>query len=252
MHAVTTAVNEFRPEAIINAAAYTDVDRAESNPQEAFAANRDGAKNIATASSAVGARLIHISTDYVFDGKRSTPYPPSASPNPINQYGASKLAGELEVLRAGTNVTIVRTSWVYAETGRNFLTRILGLLSAENAIRVVTDQSGTPTAASDLAQMLWVCARDQPRPGILHWTNAGVASWYDFAVAIRELAEEHGLVDIRNTIVPISSAEYPAKARRPAYSVLDASIAWKSFGTPRHWREALAETVNRYRLLETH
>jgi dTDP-4-dehydrorhamnose reductase len=253
--AVLSAVREFTPDAIINAAAYTDVDGAESNAAVAFSSNSTGAANIAAAARENGARLLHISTDYVFDGRASTPYQVSAEPSPRSVYGSSKLAGEIEIIKSGAAGTIVRTGWIYSECNRNFLLTILGLMRGGRPVRVVTDQVGTPTSASDLADFLWRVVEQAPDTRLLHWANAGVASWYDFAVAIRDLASERGLISPNSKIEPVLTEEYyaglpaPARARkhaeRPAYSVLDSSEARRLFGPARHWRAALADSLDR-------
>lgn len=242
---VNAVVSKFRPHIIINAAAFTDVNAAESETDAAFRINSDGAANVAHAAKQINAHLLHISTDYVFDGRQSMAYSITSRPNPINAYGASKLAGEEGVLASGASATIVRTAWLYAETGRNFVTTILRLLKKGNPISVVSDQVGTPTAAQDLAEVLWRCASNPQEQSILHWTNSGIASWYDFAIAIQELAVDRRIVDAGTVIMPISSHDYPSPAPRPTYSVLDSFLAWSAFGPARHWRNALAHTLDK-------
>jgi dTDP-4-dehydrorhamnose reductase len=253
--AVSAKVSEFRPNAIINASAFTDVDGAESNADAAFSSNRDGAANLAAAAKAGGAQLIHISTDYVFDGSASTPYAVNADPAPLSVYGASKLAGEREVLQSGAAAMIVRSGWIYSDFSRNFLLTMLRLLRAAKPVRVVSDQIGTPTSAADLADFLWRVLQHPPAARLLHWSNRGIASWYDFAVAIGELARQRGMIDGDARIEPVSTGEYYAAlsqaspgrtfAERPRYSVLDCRDTWNIFGEPRHWRDALAETLDR-------
>ena len=242
--AVVAAVDSFAPDVIINAAAYTNVDGAESDKESAFRINRDGAANVAHAAGRARARLVHISTDYVFDGHQSTPYSPSARPAPLGVYGASKLAGEEAVLSSDVAVTVVRTGWVFAETGRNFVRTILRLLDSGKPLAVVSDQVGTPTYARDLAAFLWKCAELPPAEKLLHWANSGIASWYDLAVASQELARERGITDSETVIKPVRTADYHTAAQRPAYSVLDSSLAWNTYGVARHWRSALASTLD--------
>lgn len=241
---VDQMVREHQPDVIINTAAYTAVDKAESEPELAFAINRDGAANLARAAHTHGARLIHISTDFVFDGKKSSPYFPGDIPSPLSVYGASKLAGEIAAtsLTAG-QVLIIRTAWVYSAHGNNFVKTILRLLNERDELRVVSDQIGTPTWAKGLAEIIWEFARiKKAAQGIYHWTDAGVASWYDFAVAIQELGMQNGLLDKRRRIIPITSAEYPTAALRPSYGVLAKAETQQCLGrdAATHWRDSLA------------
>lgn len=238
------AIAIHRPDVVINTAAYTGVDEAESHSELAHAVNAAGAGNVARAAERAGARIIHISTDYVFDGETREPYSPSSSTNPINIYGASKLAGEKEVEGASSNFVIIRSGWLHASHGRNFLRAILSALRASRPLRVVNDQIGVPTSAHSLAATIWECADRSELRGIHHWVERGTASWYDFAKAIQQLAVEQGLVSEVTTIVPITSDEYQSSARRPRYSVLDARDLWSALGTePRGWHESLAESL---------
>jgi dTDP-4-dehydrorhamnose reductase len=244
---VSDVFQSFRPTAVINAAAYTAVDRAETDRDRAFAVNSVGPANLARAAESHGARLVHISTDYVFDGDRSQPYPTDAPPCPINVYGSSKAAGEASIIESGADALIVRTAWLYSSGGKNFLTTILGRLQAGGTLRVIADQVGTPTSVRQLAKVLWWCVSSAGITGIRHWTNAGVASWYDFAVSIHDLALTSGLVQQPIRIVPIPAHEYPTPARRPAYSVLDSTSLWSEHGVADHWRTALSETMEEIR-----
>ncbi|ACL73423.1 dTDP-4-dehydrorhamnose reductase [Thioalkalivibrio sulfidiphilus HL-EbGr7] len=234
---VTETVAHFRPHWVINAAAYTAVDKAEHEPDLAFAINRDGAANLARAAQSVRARMVHISTDYVFDGRKSCPYTPDDLPNPINVYGESKLAGEIatrDIL--GDNLLILRTAWVYAPHGRNFLTTMLRLLQERDELRVVEDQVGTPTHAASLAEVI-LRSISQDLTGTYHWTDAGVASWYDFAIAIQEMAISTGLDVATCRVSPIPTRDYPTPASRPAYTVLDKSAIRERLGHHgTHWR----------------
>jgi dTDP-4-dehydrorhamnose reductase len=239
-NAVNAYVRTHKPEVIINAAAYTAVDRAESEPELARRVNEDGPRHLAVAAREVGARLIHISTDFVFDGAASLPYRPDARTNPLSVYGKTKLAGEqavLELLPEGS--VIVRTAWVYAAAGNNFVRTMLRIMNANGSVRVVADQVGTPTAARTLAETLWKLVAKPEIRGIHHWTDAGVASWYDFAVAIAEEGAQFGLVPDNVLVTPIATSEYPTPARRPSYSVLDKTSLTASGFTPVHWRKRL-------------
>jgi dTDP-4-dehydrorhamnose reductase len=237
---VEKIVGSFRPDAVVNTAAYTAVDRAERDPQNAFAANSVGAGNLARASALAGARLIHISTDYVFDGHRSSPYPPDAATNPLNVYGASKLAGEEAVRFESSDALTIRSSWVYSATGRNFFLSILDLLRRGTVPRVVTDQRGTPTFAGDLAEIIWLCVARTDLKGTYHFSNAGDSSWYEFACEIRALLVGEGSAAHVPEILPITSAEYDAPAARPSYSVLDSSALLRPLSSSaRSWKAAL-------------
>lgn len=245
----------FSPDVVINTAAYTAVDKAESDQAAAYAVNETGAANLANVCKAINAKLIHISTDFVFDGTKTTPYIASDTTNPLGVYGASKLAGEQAVNRIlGSQATIVRTAWVYSQFGNNFVKTMLRLMAEKTELGIVGDQVGTPTWAAGLANMLWalivntssfnssqvVTNNEQNKATILHWTDAGVASWYDFAVAIQELAIDKGLLTKAIPIKPIPAASYPTPATRPAFSVIDKSEAELASGvTTIHWRKQL-------------
>ena len=227
-----------RPALVINAAAYTAVDAAEEEAQEAEAVNARGAAHVAEAAREIGARIIHVSTDFVFDGRQSHPYGPGDPTNPLCVYGRTKLEGERGVARISEgSALIVRTAWVYSSHGKNFVLTMLRLMREKQAVSVVSDQVGTPTWARGLAEALWAAAERPAMSGIHHWTDAGVASWYDFAVAIQEEALEAGLLDRVVPVRPLRTADYPTKAIRPSYSVLDKSATWAALGrTAPHWR----------------
>jgi dTDP-4-dehydrorhamnose reductase len=247
---VSEKIASFKPDLVINAAAYTAVDKAETDSEAAFLVNGQGAKNLALACKEFGAKLIHISTDFVFDATKNTPYEPSDSTNPLGIYGASKLEGEKAVLEVlGDDASIIRTAWVYSLHGNNFVKTMLRLMAEKEQLGVVADQVGTPTNANNLAKAIWllaermtISAADACRESgnIYHWTDLGTASWYDFAVAIQELALANGLLEKQIPISPIKASQYPTPAKRPAYSVLDTSLLREEFkvsGT--HWRTAL-------------
>ncbi|CAN5287748.1 dTDP-4-dehydrorhamnose reductase [soil metagenome] len=224
------------PDIVINAAAYTAVDKAETDMAAARRLNADAVLNLAQAADFHGSRLIHISTDFVFDGTASAPYPTDAAPAPLSVYGQTKYEGERA---AGPSALIVRTSWVYSTLGSNFVLTMLRLMSERDELRVIADQVGTPTAATSLSQALWALTA-QGGVGIWHYTDSGVASWYDFAVAIQEEALSLGMLRHAIPIVPISTADYPTPAKRPSYSVLDKSATVAALGgAAPHWRANL-------------
>ena len=228
---VARVIAESRVDVVFNAAAYTAVDKAEADVAQAQLINADAVALLA----AYAPRLVHVSTDFVFDGAASRPYLPDATPNPISAYGATKLAGEIA---AGPDALIVRTAWVYAAVGSNFVHTMLRLMRERLEVRVVADQIGTPTHVTGLALALWRLSVAGVS-GVHHWTDAGVASWYDFAVAIQEDALAIGLLDQPVPVIPIRTQDYPAPAQRPAYSVLDKSSCWAITGPAAHWRTEL-------------
>ncbi|WP_027331170.1 dTDP-4-dehydrorhamnose reductase [Marinimicrobium agarilyticum] len=229
-----------RPEVVINAAAYTAVDKAESEREAAFAVNEQGVANLAAACQSVRARLFHVSTDFVFDGQGNRPYVPDDAANPPSVYGASKLAGETVLRRQLPGSVIVRTSWLYSRNGGNFVKTMLRLMAEKPSLNVVVDQLGAPTWAAGLAGALWSAIEREVPGGIYHWSDAGVASWYDFAVAIQDIALELGILDSAIPIRPIPSSEFPTPAKRPAYSVLDTRSTQEAFGLEAvHWRRQL-------------
>ena len=230
------AVRDIAPDVVVNCAAYTDVDGAESHRDEAFAVNASGAGSVARAARTAGAFVVHVSTDYVFDGSSSEPYGEGDVANPLNFYGESKLAGEREVEASGAAFLIVRTAWLYGHGGRNFVETVLRLAEGGEALRIVDDQCGTPTNARDLAVMLKELAAG-PGRGIVNATNSGAASWYEFA---REIIRASGRPDV--AIEPVATSAYPRPAARPRSSVLslrklETLLGW----TPRPWQEALDE-----------
>jgi dTDP-4-dehydrorhamnose reductase len=236
-------ISAERPDIVINAAAYTAVDKAESDQHTAHRVNALGAANLAEASRAVDAFMIQLSTDFVFDGTASRPYGIGAVARPLSVYGATKLAGEEAVRRLlGDRAAIVRTAWVYSPNANNFVRTMLRLMMRGD-VRVVADQVGTPTSAVTLAEAVWRVALTRAG-GTLHWTDAGVASWYDFAVAVAEEAGSRGLVPANVRVIPIATADFPTAARRPAFSVLDKSETVKRLGVePSHWRTPLREVL---------
>jgi dTDP-4-dehydrorhamnose reductase len=245
--AVRRAIGDYQPALIINAAAYTAVDKAESEPVAALAINADGARYLARAAEAIpGCRLLHLSTDYVFDGGSAEPYLPTDATHPLNVYGRSKLEGERAVLGVlAERATILRTAWVYSATGKNFLLTMLRLMREGGKVRVVNDQFGSPTAADSIAAAIWaITARPKVR-GVLHWTDSGRATWYDFAVAIAAEAEAAGMLATPVNVTAITTAEYPTAARRPANSTLDTRETIAQLGlSPPPWQSALRATLS--------
>lgn len=241
---VRSAIERTKPAVIINAAAYTAVDRAEAERDLAMIVNGKAPGVMAAAALDCDARLIHISTDYVFAGDKGSPYQETEPTNPLNAYGESKLAGEQAILATDADAVIVRTAWVYGAGGKgNFVKTMLRLGAERSEVRVVADQIGTPTWTGDLAKAITTiaCGMDTPIPaGIYHYTNSGVASWYDFAIAIFEEAAALGLPLSLNRVVPITTSEYPTPAHRPAYSVLACGKINPYLGGPApHWRQGL-------------
>lgn len=237
---VLDAIAQHRPDAIINAAAYTAVDKAEGDAELAQAVNGSGVAHLAEAAKQHHARLVQLSTDFVFDGSQSSPYDVNATPRPMSVYGRTKLAGEQAAINAlGDQALILRTAWVYSSHGHNFVKTILRLMQEKPQLGIVADQIGTPTWAGGLAAAIWR-SLDRGITGIHHWTDAGVASWYDFAVAIQEEALTIGLIDRPIPIRPIRTSDYPMPATRPPYSVLNKHPTWSALDLQAdHWRVAL-------------
>jgi dTDP-4-dehydrorhamnose reductase len=239
-------VQELRPDWVINAAAYTAVDRAESEPELAWAVNAGAPEAFAEALQGRGGRILQLSTDFVFNGQQGRPYQPLQPVDPLGVYGASKAAGErvvLEQLGQEGRAVVLRTSWVYGPVGKNFLLTMLRLMGEREQLGVVADQVGCPTSTAGLAQACWAVL-EQSVAGVYHWSDAGAASWYDFALAIRELALAQGLLQRVATVRPLTTAEYPTPARRPSYSLLDCTASRAQLQLePRHWREALADAL---------
>ncbi len=244
--AVRRVVIAAAPEVIVNAAAYTAVDRAETEVQQATAINALGPAHLAEAARELpGCRLVQLSTDYVFDGRSERPYQSQDRTAPLSVYGRSKLQGEQAVQRAlPERSLIIRTAWVYAPDGRNFVLTMLRLMRERGEVRVVADQRGSPTAAASIARAIWAAVDKPSLRGILHWTDAGVTTWYEFACAIGEEATRLGLLERAPRVHPITTADYPTAATRPANSVLDLTASSAALGlAPTPWREALREVL---------
>jgi dTDP-4-dehydrorhamnose reductase len=238
--AVARALTETAAEWLVNAAAYTAVDLAEDQPAQAMAVNDTAVGVLASAASATGCRLLHLSTDFVFDGKSNRAYLPDDQTNPLSVYGVSKLGGERQVLNGAGSGIVLRTAWVYAAAGRNFALTMLRLMREKEQVSVVCDQIGTPTWAASIAAAIWGLMEEGTPCGVYHWTDLGVASWYDFAVAIQDEALARGLLSRAVPVIPIASAAYPTRARRPTFSVLDTASTRALIRVPaRHWRHNL-------------
>jgi dTDP-4-dehydrorhamnose reductase len=236
---VDAMLRDIRPDVLLNAAAYTAVDAAEGDESAAFAVNEVGARLLAEAMARLGGRMVHVSTDYVFDGRSERPYEPDDPPAPTTVYGRSKLAGELAVRAALPHAHIVRTAWVYGGPGPNFVDTMVGLEQTRQTVDVVSDQIGSPTWVRDLAQALIRLAPSDAPPGVLHYVNAGQASWYDLAQEVFRLL---GADPAR--VRPVSTEAFPRPARRPSWSVLS-TTSWTNcaFPAPRDWRAALRECL---------
>ena len=241
---VIRSINSIKPDWVINAAAYTAVDKAESDSAGAYAINAEGAANLATAAQAINSCLLHISTDFIFDGKNNRPYLPEDVPNPLGIYGASKLAGEQKVREIlGGETLIIRTAWVYSAHGNNFVKTMLRLMGERDTLGVIEDQVGTPSWAAEIARAVYLSIENNLR-GVYHWTDTGAASWYDFSVAIYELGKEAGLINNSVTINPIPTEAYPTPAERPPYSILNKDSLRKAINyTGKHWRDSLSQMI---------
>jgi dTDP-4-dehydrorhamnose reductase len=251
---IRQVIRQVKPELIVNAAAYTAVDRAETEPELAQAINAIAPTIMAEEAQNLHATLLHISTDYVFDGHKSTPYTEEDATNPLNIYGQSKLAGEEGIRKTGGPYIILRTAWVYGTYGRgNFVKTMLRLGAQRQEVRVVADQVGTPTWTRDIAgaiaglSKLSLESTSEAITGIYHFTNSGVASWYDLAIAIFEEGRQLGFPLSIERVVPITTPEYPTPAKRPAYSVLSSHKISALLGTySPHWRHSLRQMLSQF------
>jgi dTDP-4-dehydrorhamnose reductase len=245
--AVAKSLAEIKADWVVNAAAYTAVDRAEDEPQIAAAVNDTAVAVLAAGAARQNSRLLHLSTDFVFDGTSGRPYLPGDATKPLSVYGATKLAGERHVLAARSGI-VLRTSWVYASMGKNFVLTMLKLMNERAQVSVVCDQIGSPTWAVSAAAAIWGLIEAAAEGGIYHWTDLGVASWYDFAVAIQEEALARGLLTRTAAVLPIPSTAYPARAKRPSFSVLDTTSTRTVIKTPaQHWRHNLRKMLDELR-----
>lgn len=243
---LTTIIIDQHINAVINCAAYTSVDQSEDNPEIAEQVNVKGVLNLVNALEKINGKLIHISTDYVFDGNHSQPYKESDSVSPIGVYGETKRAGELAVLNSSIDAIVIRTSWLYSHYGNNFVKTMLRLGNEKESIKVVFDQIGTPTYAKDLAKTCLNILSDagstniSKKGSLYHFSNEGVISWYDFATAIMEISN----IDCK--VIPIETKDYPTQAIRPLYSVLDKYKIKSDFKVTIHnWRDSLANCLRK-------
>lgn len=227
---------------IVNCAAYTNVDKAEDDVEFAAAINRDAPESMARIAKAVGATLIHISTDYVFSGEGNTPIKETVSPAPRSVYGSTKLAGEKAIQKSGCKYIILRTAWLYSPYGKNFVGTMRSIMSSREEVRVVCDQVGSPTSAADLAGLIMhiISTRQLGKTGLYHFSGEGAVSWFDFSMAIKELC------GYTCRVIPCLTSDYRTKARRPQYSVLDKSLVKKTFGVEiPYWRDSLEQCLKR-------
>lgn len=247
---ISTTVDDFRPNLIINASAYTQVDKSESERDLAFAVNQTGPANLSKICQEKNIPLIHISTDYVFDGEKGVAYTENDPVSPIGVYGLSKEAGEVEIRKYLKHHIIIRTSWLYGFYGNNFVKTMLRLGKEREIIKVVSDQKGSPTCAEDLANAIYQVARHVEKGkddiwGTYHYCNQGIISWYDFSQKIFEIADKFDAFSIKE-VRPIPTAEYPTPAKRPAYSALDCGKFEKTFDISLiPWEESLKRTIEK-------
>lgn len=243
--ALPDLIARVAPDIVVNAAAYTAVDRAEDDAAAAYRANAQAPRAIAEACAARGALLVHYSTDYVFDGRAAEPYREDAATSPIGVYGASKLAGERAIAESGVRHFIFRTAWVYAAHGKNFLLTMLRLAKERDELRVVVDQVGTPTSAWLIAYATAAALHSQRDSGVWNLTASGQTSWYGFAEAIVREGSARGLLAQVPKVTPIATADYPTRAARPAYSVLDNAAFQRDFGIELpNWYEGMVQVLD--------
>ncbi len=244
LDSLDSVISETKPSLVVNAAAYTAVDAAETDAEAAMRANRDGPARLAEICRRDGVRFIHVSTDYVFDGNKGSPYQETDQTAPTGVYGATKLAGEQAVLLALPDAIILRTAWVYSATGKNFVRTMLNAARKMDRLRVVADQRGCPTTAHDLAVAILQIAALPPSPGgIFHAAGSGWTTWHGLAVAVFEEAARHG--GPNPTVEAIATADWPTPAKRPADSRLDCALLEEKFGIRLpEWRPSLARTID--------
>jgi len=241
---IRNVLEEYKPTIVLNAAAWTAVDDAEEHEEDALMVNGQGPMNLASSSSLIGARMIHISTDYVFNGQAKTPYTVNSLTEPLNAYGRTKLAGEKAVLEAANNNNcVVRTAWLYSEHGKNFAKTMTIRAMREEPVRVVNDQLGQPTSAHDVAQLIFEISQLEKMPSIVHGTNAGQATWFQFAQEIySQLGADVALVS------SVDTSAFPTVAKRPAYSVLDhADFASRGLKPLQNWKDGITDSIERIR-----
>lgn len=236
---IAPAIKAANPDVIINTAAYTAVDNAETDTDTATLINANAPQLVAETCAAINAKLFHVSTDFVFDGSNDVPYQPTDSTRPLSVYGTTKLAGETAVLGASSEATIIRTAWVFSQYGKNFVKTMLNLMSTRDQLSIVSDQTGSPTWARELALFIWQLTHAKALPNILHWTNQGSCSWFEFAQFIQQEALSLGLLSNCCTLLPIPSSQYPTAAKRPAYSVLNCTASYRLTEPAAEWQNAV-------------
>lgn len=246
-HSIDLVLDHYQPDIIINGAAYTAVDKAEGEPDLADKINHLAVEYLANAAKKRSIKLIQISTDFIFDGTQALPYAVDAKANPLSVYGETKWRGEEVVRQVLSDYLIIRTSWLYSVHGHNFVKTMLKLMATKESLNVIYDQIGTPTWASTLAQTIWT-AIEQNATGTLHCSDQGVASWYDFAVAIQSEALTLGLLEKTIPIRPIRTESYPTPAKRPAFSLMDKALTESTLGIALpHWQTSLKNMLIQYR-----
>ena len=248
-------INRIKPDWIINCGAYTNVEKAESEKELAYLINSLSVKYLAESIKNINSNFIQISSDYVFNGEQNSPYVPEDLKSPINVYGETKSIGEdfiKKIFKNNNKAIIIRTSWLMGPTGKNFALKMLDLLSSKEKINVINDQIGSPTSTNTLAKACWqtinLNTKGKSLPPILHIANEGEASWFDVAIEIKKIAKDIGLIQKPVIINPISSSNYPTKARRPKYSVLDCKSSLQSISFKNnHWKRALKHLFLEYK-----
>ena len=243
--AARQAVLDIKPDVVINCAAFTRVDDAEkTGVSDAQALNAEAPGILAQSAAEVGARFVHLSTDYVFDGTGLPPYAPDAAMNPLSVYGDTKMRGEQRVLENNPDALVVRTAWVHSGGGTNFITTAVNLFLKGKAMHVVDDQVSTPTRALHLANALWLFLARPELKGVYHFTDAGVASWYDVAQCVLDTLQHNGLREPGTAVIPVPTTAFPRPARRPRVSLLDKHASWAALRlTPQHWRVGVAAST---------
>lgn len=242
---VLAAVKEYQPDAIVNAAAYTAVDKAESEPELAALVNKTGPENLARAAKEVGARLVHVSTDYVFDGTATVPYVETDKTNPLGVYGQTKLDGEIAVSTVLPDAIIIRTAWVFSEYGNNFVKTMLRLAKDRDELSIVSDQRGCPTYAGDIAQAIIDLLEKEAEAGIYHYCGDNEVAWSDFADAIFSSVKKQGMLANAPVVNAISTDQYPTPAKRPSYSTLNNNKIIQIGITPSDWLKAISLVLSK-------
>ena len=250
-------VENINPDLIINAGAYTSVDKAESEPEVAYSINSSAPRIFSEALLNTGGKLLHLSTDYVFNGTLFRPYLPTDVKSPIGVYGSSKAEGEdniLNLLSKTSQVLVLRTSWLMGPFGDNFALKMLNLIEDKSEIKVVSNQIGSPTSSISLAracsELINLIKKGETLPSVLHWSDAGEASWYEVALEISKIGKELGILESSGVIIPIKDIDFPSQAPRPSYSILDSSLSQNILRmNPIHWKDSLKEIFEIYKVL---